>query len=35
VDQFEDDPRLGPKVRNLLAEREWLLMELFGYKLPE
>lgn len=35
VDKFEDDPRLGRKARKLLEEREWLLMELFGYKPPE
>lgn len=31
VDAFVDDPKIGPKNRKLLYQREWLLRELFDY----
>lgn len=31
VDQFLEDPNLGPKNRRALKEREWFLHELLGY----
>jgi hypothetical protein len=31
VDRFEEDPKVGPKNKKYLRQREWLLRELFDY----